>query len=127
LLRRRVLEQEAGRAGVERGKQLTVGSVAGQYENPRLGMVVENPADRFHSVHFRHHQIHEDDVGCMTSDGCDGLVAVGGLRDDLELGIRAEQHVEPVTDDRVIVDDQDADRFGSHDRSSPRSAKTSCP
>ena len=38
----------------------------------------------------------------------DGLVAVAGLGDDLEVGLGVEDDAQPAQDDRVVVGDQDA-------------------
>ena len=45
----------------------------------------------------------------------DGLVAVGGLGDDLEIGLGVEHHPQPAQDDRMVVGDEDARlQWGRH-------------
>ena len=42
----------------------------------------------------------------------DTLGAVGRLADDLDVGLMVEEHLQPHAYDRVVVDDEDADRGG---------------
>jgi hypothetical protein len=40
----------------------------------------------------------------------DGLHPVAGLADDLEIGLLGEHELEPAPKERVVIDDENADR-----------------
>src|SRR6185312_15227473 len=65
------------------------------------------------SVHLRHPQVHQDHVRPQQAGQPDGLGPVGGLADDLEAGLVAEHPGQAVTDDRVVVGDQQPDDRGA--------------
>ena len=50
------------------------------------------------------------DVGPERVDEVEGLGAVGGLADDVEVGIAGEHAAEAVADHRMVVDDHQPDR-----------------
>src|SRR5207245_1141579 len=52
---------------------------------------------------------HEHDVGPLAAGAQHRLYPIGHDGDDLDVVDQAEQHGEPVADDRLIVGDQDAD------------------
>ncbi len=43
-----------------------------------------------------------------------GLLAVGGLADHLDAVLELEERAQPLAHDRVVVDDEDADRVRRH-------------
>ena len=61
-----------------------------------------------------------------STSGCaaelDRLGAVAGLGDHLEIGFRVEHHPQAASDDRVIVDQQDARLERGHERARAPSA-----
>jgi hypothetical protein len=61
--------------------------------------------DRGHAVDARQPHVHQHDLGLEILDGLERLLAVGDLADDLEVVHLAEQEVESLADDRVVVDD----------------------
>ena len=65
--------------------------------------------DRGDAVLDRHDDVHQDDVGSAVGRGPDRLLAVGGLAHDLHVVDELEQSAKAAPDDRVIVDDEDAD------------------
>ena len=64
-------------------------------------------ADRFHSTHLRHPEIHQDHVGLVLPVQSDGELAVLRLGHELEIGLLGDDGGQPGPDDRVIVRDQD--------------------
>ena len=64
-------------------------------------------------VEPRHPDVHQDDIGVVQVDGGQDAVAVAGLADDLDLRGAGQHRRQSGTDQRVVVDDEDADR-GSH-------------
>ena len=67
-------------------------------------------AHRADAVAPWHHQVHQDHVGVELGGALERLVAVGRLADDLEALLEREERPQPLAHDRVVVDDQDADR-----------------
>src|SRR6185437_554775 len=65
------------------------------------------------AVHHRHADVHEDDVGAQVGDPGDGLLAVDGLADHLDVGLRVEQDGEARPDHALVVGHQHADRHVS--------------
>ena len=66
---------------------------------------------RLDAVEVRHHQIHDHDVRPELLGTLDGLAAVGRLADDLDVVVQLEEIAHPATDHRVVVDEEDADRW----------------
>src|SRR5262249_14255830 len=66
-------------------------------------------------VHTRHPDVEKDDVGLGAADERDGLAAVRGLADDLELAGLLERATDAVEDQTVVVGQQYAclETFGS--------------
>ena len=48
-----------------------------------------------------------------------GLLAIGGLADDLDAVLKLEECAQALAHDRVVVDDEDADRIRRHRRAPP--------
>ena len=53
----------------------------------------------------RHPDVHQRHVGPQPGDHLDGLLAVGRLADDLEVGLGGEQRAEPGAHHALVVDD----------------------
>jgi hypothetical protein len=114
-LARRILEEVARRAGRDRGPDVAVGVEGGEDEDPGRVADLGQLVDRARTVDLGHPEVHEDDVGPEPLGRNHRLAAVGRLADDLELRIAVEDAAEAVADDRVIVDDEQADRWhGRH-------------
>ena len=63
---------------------------------------------RLDAAHAGHVQIHHDDVGRHFTNDVQGLLAGGGLPDDLD-ALVFQEVAKPTPEEIVIVDDQDAD------------------
>jgi hypothetical protein len=53
--------------------------------------------------------VEQDEVGLKLLGPAQRLAGVGGVADDLQLRVAREQRGEPAPEERVVVDDQDAD------------------
>ena len=53
-------------------------------------------------------EVEENRVGVVLGDGRERLLAVGNRGHDLEVGHHAEQHLQTVAHDRLIVCDHDS-------------------
>ena len=58
--------------------------------------------------------------GCSAVRGVDGCASVGGLADDLDVGLGVEDDAEAGAHERLVVGDQDADHHGAVSRSGRR-------
>src|SRR6185295_15691837 len=67
------------------------------------------PARRLDAVDARHVEVHQDDVGLGLARALHGLLAIGGEGDELHVGQRLDETAEAVSDDAVVVGDEDAD------------------
>ena len=120
MLRRDVLEQEAAGARLKGRVDVLVEVERRQDHDPRratrraVGGRPSEPARRLEPIEARHPDVHQDDVGRVAPRQADGGLAVRRLGDDLDVGLRLEDHAEPGPDQRLVVGDQDAKASGGH-------------
>ena len=109
-----VLEQEPAGTGAQRLDDVLVGIERGQDEDPgvRGDAVADDAARRRDPVEHRHADVHHDDVGLEALGDLDALLAVGGLADDLDVGLVLEDHPEPGPHQLLVVDQDHPDRGG---------------
>ncbi len=107
---RDVLEDEAAGAGLEGPVDVFVG-VEGRQDDDLEGPVglFEDGSGGGKAVHFRHADVHQDDVGSVLAGGVDGFEAVAGFGDDVDVGLVVQDHGEAATHEGLVVDDDDAD------------------
>ena len=67
----------------------------------------EDEPRRLDAVQLRHGDVHHDDVGPEETRLSDGVASVGGLADDFEVLLLAEEGPEPLADDPVVVHQED--------------------
>jgi hypothetical protein len=75
----------------------------------RVASVREQAAGRLDPVEVGHANVQQDDVGTQVLRLSDRGRAVGGLADDLDVRFRVEDHPEAGADERLVVDNEDAD------------------
>ena len=110
-----VLEQVPGGAGLERGVHALLLGERGQRHHLDVVVAGADLAGRLDAVDRRHLEVHDDDVGSpalgvQPGEQVQRLRPAVGVADDLEVGLALEEGQQPAANDRVIVDDQDADR-----------------
>ena len=69
------------------------------------------PPRRLDAVDVRHPDVHQDHVRIQPAREVDGLAPVLGLADHLEVLARLEDQPEAAADERLVVDEQDADAW----------------
>jgi hypothetical protein len=110
LLRWDVLEQEAARARLERVVDVLVHVEGRQHHDLRRRISLAEQSPRgFDPVHLRHAHVHQDDVRLQALGLGHCVTAVCRLADDLDVLLGLEDHPEARADERLVVDDQDAD------------------
>jgi hypothetical protein len=102
-----VLEQEAAGARAQRGVGVLVEVEGRQDDHARAPAAFDEPARGLHAVHPGHAHVHQDDVGLQALDDLEGLVAVTGLADELEVGLGLEDHPEAHAQQLLVVDEHD--------------------
>ena len=103
-----VLQQVAGDPGLDGLGEAGPGLVDREQDHPRLGVTLPDEAGGLDAVHARHPNVHEHDVRLVLVDGLHGVLAGGGLADDVDLVRDAEGRPQPVARHRVVVDDQNS-------------------
>ena len=69
----------------------------------------EQAARRLDPVELRHAHVHQHDMGAQAERLGDCLLSVCGLADDLHALLGVEDHAKAGPDERLVVDDEDAD------------------
>src|SRR5436309_14866417 len=107
-----VLEQEAGRAGLQRAQDELVGVEGREHDDGgRVGLRGEQPGGS-DAVELRHADVHQDHVGAVEVYRAEHLAAVRGLGDHVEVRGAGEHDPQAGAHERVVVDEQDADNRG---------------
>src|SRR5581483_10105185 len=91
--------------------------VRGQKDRLHVGLLLARLGDQLEPGHARHLLIGEDQIDLMLAQHLERFVA---RRDRVHLVLRREQAAEQIEDDLVVVDAQDARRFGSAARHGAR-------
>jgi hypothetical protein len=112
-----VFQQVAGRPGLERAADLGLLNKAGHghhLDGRPAGLDLAGGGD---AVHDRHHEIHQHDVGKVVAwfklgDAVQGLAAVGGFADHLDVLHLFEVGRDAASHNAVIVDQEDSDGAG---------------
>src|SRR6266508_2615866 len=81
----------------------------GQHQDLGMGDEVLDGLCRFDASPPRHANVHQDDIGHELLGLLDGLGAIAGLAHDLDIVFLLENHLEPATEQCVVVHDQHAD------------------
>src|SRR5690606_17756073 len=115
-LRVGVLQEETARAGGDGARGGLVEVEGGEQDDARapLGRVGgrEDAPRRLDAVHDGHTDVHEHDVGARAGRERDALEPVARLPHELEVGLRADEHPDARAEERLVVDEGDADLLG---------------
>ena len=91
-----------------------------QHRHPRRGRDCADSLDRFETVHHRHRDVDDHQIGLKLVDELDCLEPVTGLPDDLEVGLERQQRVHQLAHAGRVVGDDHA--VGAQRRESTRGA-----
>jgi hypothetical protein len=106
-----VFQQVPGDAGLDRLGEAGPRLVDREEDHARLGVALPDEPCRLDAVHPGHPDVHEHDVGRVLLDRANGLLARGGFPHDVDLIGDAERGLQPITRDRVVVDDEHSHAF----------------
>src|SRR6202789_477275 len=106
-------------AGFESADDLDVTGVGGEDDEARVGKFSADGAHGVDACHAGHLQIHEHDIGPMQTKLFDGFKAIGSLADELQVGLIGNERGDALAQNRVIVDQGDANWFRSAGHRTP--------
>ena len=78
-------------------------AVAGEHHDLGIGHLIADPRRGLRSVHDRHGEVHQDDVGLEGYRELERLAAVRRLGDDLEVRAGGQKGLEPGADEVMVV------------------------
>ena len=116
LLGRVVLEDEAAGPDAQRLVDVLVEIERRQDQDAGRPVGGQDPPSGLQPVELGHPDVHEHDARLQAGGLLDGLAAVGGLTDDVDVGLAGQEHAEADADHGLVVGHQDPDR---HDWSRP--------
>ena len=94
---------------IHRGEDLLVLFEGGEHHHACGGHRGEDAPSGFDAAHDRHAQVHEDDVGLVHLREGDGALAVLRFAHDLEIRLQPEQCAQRLAEERLVVDEQEAE------------------
>ncbi len=106
---RRLLEHVAVRARLEPALEERSLAVGREHEDARVRHAGRDLLGRLDSVHLRHAQVHDHDVGLAALGERDGCLAVGSLAHDADVRRAQQREPQAFADHFVVVRDQDRD------------------
>jgi hypothetical protein len=106
----RALEDVPLDAGVQRVLHVLFVGVHAQDQDARAGPLLQQLDRRMQPVHLRHGHVHHDNVRVQLLGKGNGVHAIAGLADDNDLPIVFEDPPESLPHERVIVNENHADR-----------------
>ena len=112
LLDRDLLQQVAAGARLDRVVEVALLVADREHQDLAVRKQLLDLARRLDAGSLRHADVHEHDVGHGLLRPLDGLGAVGGLADELDVGFLLQHHLEPAPEQRVIVDHHHPELLG---------------
>src|SRR5579875_3190351 len=113
LIQRDVLEQVAARASLDGLEQVLFLVAHRQDDDLRARGGLLDRAARLDAAAPRHPDVHEHDIGQGLACLRHRLGPVARLADDLDVGLAHQHDLQAAAEQRVIIDDQRADRLGA--------------
>jgi peptidoglycan/LPS O-acetylase OafA/YrhL len=122
------LAEEAAGARAQSQDDVVVVLEGGEHEDLHAGEIVVggDAAGRLDPVHHGHPDVHEHDVGAGAAGQVDGLPAVEGLADDVDVRLGVEDQPEARPDQGLVVGEQHPDAHGVTGSRSAAAGRTAC-
>jgi len=79
--------------------------IVGGYEDHRRHLFSADSFDHFKTIHGRHLDVQENEIGGQLANGANGFVPVGAFADNLNVRIVRQQALDSPASERFIVDD----------------------
>jgi hypothetical protein len=103
------LEEVGLSSGLQGAEDVLIAVEGGEDDEAGCGVFGADADDGVDAAESGELEVHEGDVGAEGAMEFDGFEAVAGFADDFDLGHDVEKSDEALTDDVVVVDDEDAD------------------
>ena len=110
LLAHSILQQVAGRAGVQCAKDVRIGSMSREHDDACLRQRRPDRHDGLDPAHLWHFEVHEHDIGREGAAPFHGLVPVRRFTHHDQIRLVAQDRRNAFPQQRVIVDGEDPDR-----------------
>jgi hypothetical protein len=110
VLGRAVLGHEARRAGLESVDRRRGVGVGGQHHHHRRGGLCHELSGELDAVAVAELHVHDHRAGPVRPCHADDLAGVADSRHRLEIRLRAEERLQALGEDLVIIDDEQPDR-----------------
>jgi hypothetical protein len=98
-------------------EEVLLAVVNGEHEDAHCGPSAKQLGGRLKPGQSRHRHVEDCEIDFARERLLDRLVAVGGLRDDLDVRLTLEHGPQPAPNDRVVVRQQHPCLQRDHDRS----------
>jgi hypothetical protein len=79
-----------------------------QHDDPGIGKLATNRADRIDAAHLGHLQVHQRNVRAMGSKQVERFSAGRRFGHEFHIGLVADQRRDSVAEERMIIDRQDS-------------------
>ena len=107
---RHSLNQVGLRSGGDRFANVLVALIGSEHDHGAFGPFRLDRANCLYTAHLGHSQIHQDHVRPVHTKLLDRLPAVRCLCDELHVRLSGEQLGNPVAEERMVIDGENADR-----------------
>ena len=90
---------------------MLAGIVDRQHDDPGARAELADLASGLQAIHARHRNIHYDHIRTILARLLHRIQPVDSGADDIDIALGAEQVIQGIPDDAVVVDKQDPDQF----------------
>ncbi len=108
----RVLQEIAHRAGRDRPKDVLIAVVHRQHDDPGIRLLAADRLNRLDTVHGRHLEVHQRDVGPIPQELLDRLFTIARLGHDGHVRLHADDAGDAFAHQPVVIDTENANRVG---------------
>src|SRR5437899_4075217 len=108
------LEEIAGGAGAQRLGHVLLGGVHREDQDARAGGLFGDAGGRLEAVETRHGDVHDDDIGAVEACQLEGFAPVRRLRDHVDPADLAQHRADALTNQGVVLGEQDTQGSGGH-------------
>ena len=102
-----LLQHEAARACIQSGLHPLRVRLHAQTQRPTSQWLVAQAANRFHAVHARHGQVHQEDVRLPVAREAHQFHAVARLGDHVDVALAFQQRNQPLAHAMMVVRNDD--------------------
>jgi hypothetical protein len=105
LLKRTLFEHIARCTGAQHILHILLATMDGQGDDFTIWKLSYYLSGRFHAVHIRHTDIHDDHIGHEIPNLLESGLPITSFANDLYVTLWSNQHIEPHSEDLVVIGD----------------------